>query len=95
MAEKAIVIGNPAILAGTECLPKSSLEVMLGMLGLAISVVPGVVLRCGEYEKSNLVVVAVDPVGVDADVAAGGSEAIGVVEIVAADVAFKIFNFDS
>jgi hypothetical protein len=89
---------------------------MLGMLGLAISVVPGVVLRCGEYEKSNLVVVAVDPVGVDAEfvltgivdsnieikvgivpdgAVAGGSEAIGVVEIVAADVASKIFNFDS
>ena len=51
---------------------------------------------CGEYEKSNLVVVAVDPVGVDADGAvAGGSEAIGVVEIVAADVASKNFNFDS
>ena len=66
------------------------------MLGLAISVVLSVVLCCGEYEKSNLVVVAVDPVGVDADgTVAGGSEAIGVVAIVAADVASKIFNFDS
>ena len=39
---------------------------MLSVFGIVVSVVPSIDLPCGEYENSDLDVVVVDTIGVDA-----------------------------
>ena len=66
MAGQAIVMGDPAMFAVTKCLLHSSLNIMLGVLGIVLSVVPLIGLPCCECKNPKLDVVVIEPVGVDA-----------------------------